>query len=486
MTQRVIGIDILNDCVRAVQLVREKNNIHVEKAMAYPARRKSDDARGILLALTRRYGFDAKADIAVALDYRHVFFKKSTFTAEQWETYQAGDTTALHGSFPLPSLELIVQTCDEQETEEGHEAVLSASSGPYIRERIHPILEARLKPAVVDSEILAVVDATQQAYREAVTGTAIILYCEESHISLAITEKGRLRLIRNTSVSLPSVESGETTNEYLIQLLSEQIQMSWQRLRPDDGAINAHLYLVLDSPVAEDLAERLAHELDCPVESVEPGKGWSLAPGVQLDASLIVACGLAWRALNQTSVNFLSALPKGAQQRASLQHEVTICTLLVLACFVSWFGGMFMQMRSLKSTQAEIQQDIDQTFKEAVPGEPSVAPLAQLKQHLEGATSDQAYLQAYDPERPGVLSVLQVINDTLPTKSSIRVNDIVMTDDIIRLQGHCRDSQDLFDWKKTLKNHSCFKNVALWSTGLDPHNNLTTFKVNLEIASERP
>ena len=196
MTQRVIGIDILNDSVRAVQMVREKDNILVEKAMDYPARRASDDTCGILRSLTRRHGFDPKADIAVALDYRHVFFKKSNFTAEQWKSFQSGDNTDLEATFPLPSLELIVQTCDEQETDEGHEAVLTASSGPYIRERIHPVLEARLHPTVVDSEILAVVDATQQAYREAVTGTAIILYCEDTHISLAITEKGRLRLIR--------------------------------------------------------------------------------------------------------------------------------------------------------------------------------------------------------------------------------------------------------------------------------------------------
>ncbi len=487
MTQRVIGIDVLHDCVRAVQMVRDKNNIHVEKAMVYPARRSSDEVKSILLSLTRRYGFDAKAEIAVALDYRHVFFKKWTFSPDAWESFQNGDTSELQGTFPLPSFELIVQTCDQQETEDGHEAVLTASSGPYVRERIQPLIEARLKPTVVDSEILAVVDATQQAYREAVTGTAIILYCEDTHISLAITEKGHLRLIRNTSVSLPAMETGETVYDLLISLLTEQIQVSWERLRPDEGAINAHLYLVLDSPQAEDLAERLTHELDCPVECVEPGKGWSLAADVKLESRLTVACGLAWRALNGHSVNFLSALPQITQQRTSLQREISICTLLVLACFVTWFGGMFLEMRSLQATRADIQTQIETTFKDAAPDEPVIVkPAAQLQQRLASVSSDHANMQAYDPDHPGLLSVLQVISNTLGPQSSIRLDDILITDDNVRLQGYCRETKDLFAWEKTLKNHPGFSEVTMGPTNWDQSNGRTTFTISLVVAKEAP
>ena len=220
------------------------------------------------------------------------------------------------------------------------------------------------------------------------------------------------------------------------------------------------------------------------VESVEPGKGWTLAPGVNLDASLTVACGLAWRALNQTSVNFMSALPKGAQHRTNLQREVTVCTLLVLACFVSWFGGMFMQMRSLKSTQAQIQEDIDQTFIKAVPGENAVKPLAQLQQHLDGTVSNHSALQAYSPDRPGVLTVLKLIGETLPQENSITFDDILMTDNDVRLQGHCHDTQDLYNWEKILNDHPGFQNVTLWPAGWDQTHQLTTFKMTLEIVPE--
>ena len=104
MAKRCIGIDINSTKTHAVQLlVSGKGIFHVEKVFSSLMRRQSDTPSELLKSLTRKHGFNKRANVALALSNNDVYCA----------TIDAGQTNQidLHSHFPLPPESIITETC---------------------------------------------------------------------------------------------------------------------------------------------------------------------------------------------------------------------------------------------------------------------------------------------------------------------------------------------------------------------------------------
>ena len=111
MAKRAIGIDITSHSIRAVQLAQKSGQLTVEKVFGASTRRNSDAPVDIIRRLTSHLGFDWRANIAVAMDPRAVFFKDFKFSTEQLEQFNTLETTLLNNSFPVDPADTVAQVC---------------------------------------------------------------------------------------------------------------------------------------------------------------------------------------------------------------------------------------------------------------------------------------------------------------------------------------------------------------------------------------
>jgi Tfp pilus assembly PilM family ATPase len=109
MPKRCIGIDIGRSHVHAVQLARTPEGFCLERAFGTQIRRSTDSLPDILRSLTRNYGFDRRAEVAVSLPHHAFFFADIEIDEAGLQRLRAADVTALRNHFPIPAEDIVAQ-----------------------------------------------------------------------------------------------------------------------------------------------------------------------------------------------------------------------------------------------------------------------------------------------------------------------------------------------------------------------------------------
>jgi Tfp pilus assembly PilM family ATPase/Tfp pilus assembly protein PilN len=456
MLKRCIGIDLGRTHVCAAQVGRTAAGFRLERAFAAQTRRSSDSLAAILHSLTQEQGFDRHAPVAVALPHQAFFFADIETDTAGWEKIRAADAGALKDYFPLPAEEIVAQVCSVLPMEGDKSSVLvAASSRAALREELQALAEAHLKPVCLDTPVTAVQATILTNHPQAAHGLAAVLYVDAAALSLAVTHEGRLLLVRTIPLFGALDQPGEGFAPPMAEILAPEIEITWTRLfgsSPDPGL---RLFLIAPGPLTQSLTPALQDKAGVQVVAVDPYARLARAEGVAADLPLSVAEGLALRVLEPGpagGLDFLAAYRARTRPKLRLRKELTVCGLLAAAAAVVWVAGLFLQLSSLEAVHRQLKKQIETAFHEALPEEQNlIDPVAQLQQKLDALRKERGLLTSLNPGRSAPLEILSALSHCTPATAHLKLHDVVITADSVRIAGSCDSYAILMDWQHQLE-----------------------------------
>jgi hypothetical protein len=427
----------------------------VEKAFAVPTRQGADSLPVTLRALTREHGFDRRAEVAVSLPLSAFFFADTETDGPELERIRAADTTWLKDYFPIPADDLIAQVCSVLRLEGGrHCALVAAASGPQLREALQSLHEGGIKPARLETPITAAHATILVNHPESAAALATILYLDESTLSLAVMHEGRLLLVRNIPLFSSENQEAEALARQTAEIVAQEIEITWQRLFGNGPDASLRIYLVAPPETAAALAPCIQEKTDGRVIPVNPYARMPRSNEVMPDWPLCVAEGLALRALQPAgadSLDFLKAYRMRTRPKFRMTKELTVCAGLALAAAVVWLAGLFLQLSSLEASYGRLKQQARDVFEEAVPEETNIVdPAAQLQQRLDTLRKETELLTGLGSGRPAPLEILYALSRSTPAKGTLKLEEVLIAADSVRILGTCDRFETLSEWQNLL------------------------------------
>jgi Tfp pilus assembly PilM family ATPase len=456
MHKRCIGIDIGRVHVCAAQVARTADGLRLEKAFAVHTQRGAHPVPAILRSLTEAHGFDRRADVAIALPQQVFFFADIEASAGRVERIRALDTAGLKDYFPIPAEDIVAQVCSLRRGEGGQSSVLvAAASRGQLREELRPLWEAGIKPVRIEAPITAAHATILTNHPESAAGPAIILSVDCSTLSLAVTHDGNIRLVRNIPMSSSGDPDAETLAQQMADIVAQEIEITWRRLFGRDPDPGLRIFMIAPRQTLASLTPFLQDKTGSQVIPVDPCARVARSEEVPADPPFCVAEGLALRVLEpgQTKpLDFLAAYQARTRPKLRIQRELAVCAGLAAATLVVWVAGLFLQLSSLESSYGQLKRQAQEVFRQAVPdGENIVDPIAQLQQRLEALRKEGEALTGLRPGCPSPLEVLYVLSQNTPATIGLKLQEVLIAADSVRITGTCDKFATFSEWQRQLE-----------------------------------
>ncbi|UCE98801.1 MAG: pilus assembly protein PilM [Planctomycetota bacterium] len=464
MPKRCIGIDIGSSYLRAVQLSRTNGRFNVEKVFTTQTRRSTDSPADILKSLTTRRGFDRRADVAISMPHNSVFYRSLVTDVDSIKQFSSSGSAALEHHFPIQPIESVAHVCSYRQMPDQKCSVLvAATKKESLQERLNTLSEANLKPNLVEAPIFAVRLTVAVNHPQAMTGKALIVYIDLSYITLAVIEDSNVLLVRNIPNFSRSDGDIYALTEQIAQLLSSEVEITWQKVFQAPLDQSTCIYLAAGHNLPKNLLAILKENLNCQITVVNPYAKVTRLPDSNGTADISLAQGLALSALvseQAEATNFLKADTAKAKHPLNLKKEFTICAILLAAIAAVSFLGLLLRLSRLEDEYSNVKNEIKELFQSTLPQEKNiVSPLAQLEQKLQSLHKDYRLFAPLDPAHLDPLEALHSITKSIPSKTAIRIDDLLITDDSIRLNGTCDSFETVYHWQSLLQKIPQFKLV---------------------------
>jgi Tfp pilus assembly protein PilN len=490
MPKRYTGIDIGRMHVRAVQIVRTPEGLRLEKAFATRTRRSTDSLPRILRALMDEHGFDPRAEVAVSLPHQAFFFADIETDAGGLERLKAADPATFKDYFPIPADEIVVQICSVLPAGRGKTSVLvAATSREQIREQLSLLTQARIKPARVDAPSIAAHAAVVANCPQAAKELAVVLYVDESTLSITVMHDGNILLVRNIPMFSCDNQEIEPLARQTADIAIQEIEITWRRLFGKSPGAGLRLFLIAPRCMAELLVPAIGGKTDSQIVPVDPCLHVVKSQDMEVDSSLCIATGLALRTLQPRKADdpdFLGAYRARTRPRMRLERELAVCAALAVAAAVIWVAGLFLARSSLESHYVQLKREQEAIFRQAVPDEPVIVnPAAQLQQRLDALRKDCELFTGFNPGRPSPLQILATLSQQMPARGNLRLHDVLITADSIRVQGSCDSFAAFSEWQRILENAPGLRLVDVPQPKRDAGSDRVQFSILLSTAERK-
>jgi len=423
---------------------------------ATQTRRSTDSLPEILRSLREVRGFDPRAEVAVSLPHQAFFFTDIRTDAAEAEQWQAPDATGVRASFPIPADDVVAQVCSILPSQDGKTALLvAAASRETIGEQLHLLGEGKVRPARIDTPITAARAAVALNHPEAGKGRAVLLYVDESTLSITVTQDSGILLARSMPMFSADGQETDSLARQTAEVVAQEIEITWNHLFGTDPDAGLRIFLIAPGRMVESLIPTLRDKIDCRVIPANPCAAVVRAETVETDASLCVAEGLALRILlpeQARSVDFLAAYRALTRPRLRMGKELAVCAALAAAVAAVWMIGLFLQRSSLESQYTHLKQQEETIFRKAAPDEPVlVDPPAQLRQKLDALRKDCEVFTGLGAGRPAPLEILYTLSQQRPSQGDLRLQDVLIDADLIRITGSCDSFETFSEWQRLLE-----------------------------------
>lgn len=488
--KRCIGIDIGRLHVHAVQVARTPDGTQVEKGIGIQTRRSTDSLVRVLRSLTHEHGFDPHAEIAVSLPHQTFYFADVQTDPAGVEAIRAGDTTRLKDCFPIPAEDVIAGICSVLSDKAGAGSLLVvAASCESLREQLNVLGQAGIEPAWVDTPTTAARATVLANHARAARGLAVMVYVDESTLSMTVMRDGSILLVRNLPMFSGENQDARALAQQTADVVAEEIEITWRRLfgkAPDAGL---PLFLIASRRMAQSLASAITGKIDCEVVAIDPFAGVTKADAIEADFSLCVAEGLARRGLQgptADNVDFLAAYRARTRPAVQPRRELAICGGLAAAAAAVWIIGLFVRLSALESQYANLKEQEVAIFQRVAPGESSVVnPAAQLQQKLDALRKECELFTCFNPGRPAPLEILSMLSRQMPARGSLKLHDVLIAADSVRITGSCDSFKTFFDWQQLLEKTPGLRLVDAPQPQKDPRSQKIQFTVSLSTTEKR-
>jgi len=474
MVKRCIGIDISSSWLCALQIARTGEQFLIEKVFSAQIRRSTDSPSQILKQLINQHGFDRRAEVAISMPHDTVFFRNL-------EADCADCTSALQDLFPIPPDEIVTQVYSHRRlSDEKFSILAAATSRKSLREKLDILANAKIIPKLVDTPIFAIHSAVVVNHPQVVTGIAIIAYINERYLALAVTQEGNILAVRNIPIIFRFDDNTDINQQQLAQLLSREAEITWQKVFGTEIVPDCKIYLVTAGSVSDHFETLIEENLHCNMNTVDPFTKIKTLPDDKADQSTSAACnaqyaiaeGLALRILapeKTKGVNFLAADNANLKPALNLKKEMLISAALVCAIVVFWVLGLLTRLSSLETNYARIKNETTEVFQSTLPQEKNiVSPLVQLEQKLQSFREDYQLFASFRPDSLSPLEVLHSLTIHRPSQTNMKVDDLLIAADTVRISGTCNSFESVYQWQRLLREVPVFTTVEVQDVQRQP------------------
>ncbi len=456
MTRRCIGIDIGSSHLRAVQLSQTDGQLYLEKVFSMQMRRSADTPSEMLKTLIKQQGFDRRADVAVSMPNDAVFFRSLESDFAKDEQTRGLNKFTLEHHFPMQPDEIIAQECSRRRLPDDKCSVLIAAvARTSLRKRLSLFAGTRMYPKLAEAAIFAVHSTIAVNHPEAKTGIAIIAYIDKSYLTLAVAEDNKILIVRNIPIISCYEDNIDAADEKLAELLSREAETTWRKVFGTEIEQNCKIYAATADGNFDSLKKIIEEKLNCQMVIVNPYAKINNPLEYKNDPAICIAEGLALRLLipdKITGINFLEADNSNIKQTLNLKKEFVICVILAAAIAVVSLGGLFMRISHLEAKYARVKNEIREIFHRTLPEETNIVnPATQLEQKLEALRKDYQLFASFGPTRLSPLEVLRRITVNTSQQENVKIDNLFIAADSVRLSGYCDSFESVYQWQKLLQ-----------------------------------
>lgn len=488
MVKRCIGIDIGPSHLRAMQIMCKGEQFCIEKVFSAQTRRSTDSPPEILRSLFSRYGFDRRADIAISMPDNAVFFRNiETDSAGPGQIHRYNPSVLEH-AFPMQPDELVAQVCSYHQLSGKKYTVLAAAvNRQSLRERLNVLDEAKMHPNLIEAPIFAIHCAVVVNHPEVMIGIAIIAYVNENYLTLAVTQNNNVLIVRNIPIFLkPDDNNADSVQEQVAEVLSREAEITWQRAFGSEIQQDTKMFLVAEVDVSDGLEALVEEKLHCQTIIVDHFAKVRSSPEYKADVRMCLAEGLALRVLapeKTTGINFLKVDNATTKPTLNLKRELVTCAVLAGAVVAVSLIGLFMRLSRLETNYAHIKKEIEEIFKATLPEEKNiVSPLVQLEQKLESFRKDYQLFASFCPTSLAPLDVLHSITMNTPSQANLKVDDLLITTESVRLSGVSDSFESVYQWQRLLREIPGFTFADVQDVQKEPQSGAIHFTILISSA----
>jgi len=486
MIRRCIGIEIGSYYLRAVQIARAGEQFLIEKVFDTQTRRSTDSLPDILQSLSSQFGFDRRAEVAISLGSDEVFYRNLETDFAALEQIRSGKLSTLEYNFPIQPGEIVAGTYScRQLPAEKYSVLAAATARAAINEKLQILSDAKMQPALIEAAVFAVHSTVIFNHPEIRVGQAIIANIDDEHLTVAVTQDNGILIVRNIPFAIrPDSDSG-SQEEQIALVLSREAQVTWRRVFGAEIGQETKVYLIAGSDC--DYLQSLVEEnLHCQVIIVDPYAKVKTAGDYKVDFPIYVAEGLALRVLapeKTKGVNFLQLNKAGTKTKLDLKKELVTYAAIVGAIAVCWAIGLFLRLSYLEDSFAGLKNQITDVFQDSLPEEKNIVnPLVQLEQKLGSFHKDYQLFASFCPQGSDPLEVLRTISANMPSQANMKINDLLIAADTIRIIGSCDSFESVYQWQQVLREVSGFKLVDVQDVQKEPKSGIVRFTMVLSSA----
>ncbi len=487
MVKKSIGIDIGRSHLRAVQIERTQDGLRIEKIFGIQTRRSTDSPVDILRSLTAEHGFDRHAEVAISLPDQAIFFADVEVSNGTLGELEKGNISSLRDYFPIPAEEAIVQVCSARKQAKDKNSVLvAATSNELLQQELDLLHMEKIEPTLVDTPITAALTALAYNHPDSGEGTALVLHVDELALSLAVIQDGHILMVRNIPVRMAPSRHIESLPRQITNVLSREIEITWQKLFGTEPETDLKVYLISATQMAPNLAAAIETEVECHLTIVDPYAHIKAPKGADDSFPVCVAEGLALRKLlprQYGQVNFLAVGQRQAKAQLNVKKQLVVSGALLGGIIAIWFIGLILQLTQLESRYSTVKAQINDVFRQTLPEEQNIVnPLVQLQQALDEFGQNSEALALFHPGQLTPLETLYTLSTHLPKEGNLKLDDLFITADSIRVTGTCDSFATFSSWRQTLETLPDLHVVEIPNQTLDGQTRKVNFTLSLSSA----
>lgn len=485
--KRSIGIDINRDKISMVQLCFTGGKFSLERASVREMHgsgsseeNSTTDINAVINSMLNEDNFDMSAKVTVTAPTDRVFFQNFKTDLSANEDVQQLIKFELEDDFPIPFDELVAGICGSRELKgNDREYLVGAINRMELQDRIKTIKQAHLKCSNVTADVCALYAAVSINHNLVDSTSSVIIQADNSRIILAISEKGRLVCVRHFN----SQDLAEAPGGTPVQMLTREIGMTVRAVFGPDTDNRQKVFISSNNKLLDGLFERLPESMNCEVRELNPFAKIDCPELQQPNPDIAIAAGLALIGTNEIpdALNFIAIDEFSSDKTVEIKRGLYIAGALLLAIGVLLVAMLFHELNNLENRHELVKKQIREVFVQTLPQEKKIVnELAQLNEKLESSQSQYNALAAGLSDRVLPLRILQIISEKITSDQNVRINDISMAPESVRLAGVAPSFESVDNLMSLLRQASGFDTVEVPSIDVDSQGGGVRFKLSIK------
>jgi len=474
-----------------VQLCFTGGNFSLERASVRqiyesgPSEEKSTvHIKALINSMLTEDNFDMSAKVTVTAPADRVFFQNFRTDLSENEDVQQLIKFELEDDFPIPFDELVAGICGSRELNENErEYLIGAINRSELQRRVETIKEAHLKCSTVTADVFALYAAASLSDNLVDHTPSVIVHADNSRIILTISEKDRLVCARHfNSQDLAEAQSG--TQLTPVQVLTREIEMTLRAVFGPDTDTRRKVCVNSNNKLLDGLFVRLPETMNCEVVELNPFAKIDGSEQLQPNLDIAIATGLALIGTHEIPdvLNFLAIDESRSGRTVEIKRGLYIAGALLFVIGALLIVMLFFELNNLKNRHELVKKQIREVFVQTLPEEKKIVnELAQLNEHLETSQAQYNALAAGLSDRVLPLRILQIISEKITSDQNVRINDISMAPESVRLAGVAPSFESVDNLMSVLRQVSEFKTVEVPNIDVDPQGRGVRFTLSITI-----